>query len=373
MFFYACKPEPLPEPIEEEPSLKVLAKLGTDSLIIAAGKDDYYLESDFAKDDFDIYTFSGTFKKSNCSTTCTEELTIRLRDRKITKPGANFIRDESLRTGMYPIADFANPVFLVQTHQFNTGNTNIVDNPNYQYLWIFNGLDSATCEQPVFYFPGTSGQTVELILTNESEGCTDVWQDDVKFALQPPCPFATFSYINQPDGQVNFILPFFNVSIISSAWDFGDNMTSQEGAISTITHTYATPGIYDVCVDVELIGGCSGSFCSRVQSHQGIDCSAGFDYRPVLPEPYYFSSIIFDWVSADGELYSSFVDSFEQQPADSFFEILSIEPFIDDLDGQKTMKITARAKAKLFNTSDFSDSIIFETEELVFAVAYPDI
>ena len=47
-------------------------------------------------------------------------------------------------------------------------------------------------------------------------------------------------------------------------WDFGDGQTSTNNDL-TFTHTYAAPGLYEVCLTIQNeIEGCSSSFCLPV-------------------------------------------------------------------------------------------------------------
>lgn len=370
----SCSDDPLPEPlIADMPVFLVEGTIGNDSLGIFAGVGEYFMDSFYEQDGLDIYSFGGTFKKANCAD-CTEELTILIRDRKIMNQGANFVRDLSLMTGNYPIAsnEFS-PAYIDQVNQFYTNNISLNANPNYEYQWVFNGVDTSFSNDPIFYFPEVNGQTIELTVTDPVQGCQSVWEDEVDFLLPSTfCPFSSLIYDNNADGLVNF-LPF--IEGVPIDWDFGDNtsMQTDESFIFPLTHAYDTPGIYTVCMEVDWGGiGCVDSFCTQVQSHANVGCSAGFDTCPCPFDSYFFSHVELRWVAADGRRYSSFATT-NPTPNNDFFIITAIEPYFDDLDGDKTMRVTATAKVTLFNEEDPSDTLLIETGELTFAVAYPDL
>ncbi len=79
--------------------------------------------------------------------------------------------------------------------------------------------------------------------------------------------FALFGY--QPKDQLadNGVINFYNLSFGSYEqvlWNFGDGQTDTTTA-STFSHTYQTPGLYEVCLTVSgEIGECTDTFCLPV-------------------------------------------------------------------------------------------------------------
>jgi len=63
VFIAACKSDPVPEPVVELPVFGVKGTIGNDSLEIFAGVGDYFMDSHFEKDNMNVYSFNGTFKK----------------------------------------------------------------------------------------------------------------------------------------------------------------------------------------------------------------------------------------------------------------------------------------------------------------------
>lgn len=58
-------------------------------------------------------------------------------------------------------------------------------------------------------------------------------------------------------------------------WTFGDGSTSTEASPE---HTYAEPGVYEVCLTIETAGGCSDDRCELVAIGGEITCTAGFEF-----------------------------------------------------------------------------------------------
>ncbi len=126
------------------------------------------------------------------------------------------------------------------------------------WLWSFGDGDSSTLENPLHTYTSPGPYTISLTITNDS--CSYTYS-------YPPTSFGgggTFfeenfdstNYAIFYDGcaplSINFNNPFINVA--SAHWDFGDGTTS---SLLNPTHTYATPGIYDVMLIVTLTNGSS--------------------------------------------------------------------------------------------------------------------
>ena len=61
-------------------------------------------------------------------------------------------------------------------------------------------------------------------------------------------------------------------------WNFGDGTLVSGGAF--YQHTYATPGIYQVCLTVsDTLAGCVDSFCQQVLIGQQANCLAGYTFN----------------------------------------------------------------------------------------------
>ncbi|GJM35033.1 MAG: hypothetical protein DHS20C18_40340 [Saprospiraceae bacterium] len=332
----------------------------------------YFMDSYFRKDQHDIYIFSGEFKKQDCNE-CREALTVNLKDIKVSTDGGTFDPLTRFKVGDVTIAQpTSNPQIDLQSYQFFPNYPGA--NPNWNFQWIFNGVDTVYTSSPIYRFPNLEEQVVSLTVTNPFDFCVSTWEYTVDlWQGQPECPYITFNYLNSPEGEVGFFLSILDQDIVSSSWDFGDGDQGVFDSQSLVSHTYDTPDSYEVCTEVTYLNNCTDSFCSPVQSHQGAGCAMGFNYLPLLlPDSvfYLLSTVELEWVSEDNKVYSSSVTDVVQNP-ESFFEIIAIEPYEVDLDGDKTMKITATLSLTLFNKDNPIESIQLQCDELVFAVGYP--
>lgn len=118
--------------------------------------------------------------------------------------------------------------------------------------WFFGDDHSSDHTNPthVYDTPGTF--TVSLIVNSTFNDCPDTLSKTILIPELPTtafentpeeiCPNETVSFVNNSTGAINF------------EWDFGDNSGSDE---ENPSHTYTTPGIYEVQLTVFDDFGCS--------------------------------------------------------------------------------------------------------------------
>ncbi len=80
--FLSCGKTELPTPIVGEPIFFFDGQLGGVAKKINAGDNDFYLFTEFSKDDDSVFSFTGRLAKleQNCPDTCAEQLVISIRD-----------------------------------------------------------------------------------------------------------------------------------------------------------------------------------------------------------------------------------------------------------------------------------------------------
>jgi PKD repeat protein len=88
-------------------------------------------------------------------------------------------------------------------------------------------------------------------------------------------------------------------SIISWAWDFGDNTGA---TIANPTHQYSAEGVYNVCLTIITANGCSNTYCYAINVNEtSSSCQAYFNYTSAFNTFYFndFSSTnsgnVIDW------------------------------------------------------------------------------
>ncbi len=134
------------------------------------------------------------------------------------------------------------------------------------YAWdfgdAFSTMDTSSLQNPTYTYnnvPNNHGtNTVRLTITTQN-GCSDV----ITQTVRPTFPNVSFSLDTFVcTGQtVNFNNQSSGVNI-GYAWDFGDGNIS---TIRTPTHSYATEGVFTVCLTVTDVNSCDSTYCDSLR------------------------------------------------------------------------------------------------------------
>ncbi|MEL7529678.1 MAG: PKD domain-containing protein [Bacteroidota bacterium] len=120
-----------------------------------------------------------------------------------------------------------------------------------RWLWDFGDGSTDSVQNPVHTYTGLGSYTITLTVINDSTGCTDQFSQTLD--IFPPTANFTASANN---GCVGLPVNFTNNSTFANTyfWDFGDGNTS---TAANPTHTYSTPGLFDVTLIVNNNNGCA--------------------------------------------------------------------------------------------------------------------
>ena len=148
------------------------------------------------------------------------------------------------------------PAFAAPANQCISNNNFTFNNASTgatNYLWHFGDGSISTLANPTHSYTSAANYTVKLIVTNSS-GCKDSVSRALTVFTKPTPNFAA------PAGQCisNNSFSFNNTSVGASSylWQFGDGTTS---VTQNPSHTYTTPGNYNVKLIVTNISGCKDS------------------------------------------------------------------------------------------------------------------
>jgi gliding motility-associated-like protein len=119
--------------------------------------------------------------------------------------------------------------------------------------WSFGDGTTSAQINPVKTF--LSGGTFQVKLINNYGNCSDSVTKNVTVITQPP---VNFSANDSTSCNPPFTVKFSDKSPTASTWlwNFGDGATSNQ---QNPTHTYTTPGFFDVSLTITLPGGCSNT------------------------------------------------------------------------------------------------------------------
>lgn len=144
---------------------------------------------------------------------------------------------------------FGIPVIFVD-NSTSTDSTNIVS-----WEWNFGDGNSSINQFPNYDYPVFGNYMVKLIITDNLQN-KDTIEKPIAIHEKPATEF-TFSFIDSL--KVSFVNN--TVGAGEYYWQFGD------GSISTsvnVLHSYATKGIYEVCLSGYNFNGCEGKICKLV-------------------------------------------------------------------------------------------------------------
>ncbi|MEL6191098.1 MAG: PKD domain-containing protein [Bacteroidota bacterium] len=188
-----------------------------------------------------LYTTPGTYQSSlvvvdqnGCRDTSYQTITVN------SIPDANFRALDTIGCAVANI-DFVD---------MSTG-----ANPLNNWSWTFGDGGTGSVQNPTYTYLNDGLYTVKLVVSDVN-GCTDsltrtnyihLDHPEANFTISSPtsCPGSPLSFTDISTGITN---------IVGWDWDFGDGNTS---TAQNPSHTYATPGSYDITLIVFDQSGCS--------------------------------------------------------------------------------------------------------------------
>lgn len=150
---------------------------------------------------------------------------------------------------------------------------------NTTHYWHFGDGTSSTEANPIHVYPNCGTYFVDHSTNVNNPIGVSVCQDStfqtILVACNTPCSAQSFFTANVLTNQSN-VVEFVNGSTTGASqpiicnWIFGDGTSTTTQSITNQTHTYATTGVYDVCLVVTSgIPGtsniCRDTFCTTVQ------------------------------------------------------------------------------------------------------------
>ena len=134
--------------------------------------------------------------------------------------------------------------------------------------WDFgNGTTSGTQDNSNISYGATGNFTVQLIVGSDA-GCKDTANKSLTVHASPTADFDvndTVQCFNGHSISLTELSLISGGSISSYNWDFGDGNTST--STSPADFAYATPGSYDIVLDINSTANCSDSKTQRILIH----------------------------------------------------------------------------------------------------------
>jgi len=338
--------------------------VSSQSLSLESGKNSCYMYSDVQYySAFSSFVFSGAFKSTTCSV-CPNSLKIEMVDTYSASPSSSS-NIQYFTQGTYSFYDIAAP--SVSSYQMKVFCVPTLCLAPVSCTYNLNGNAISTASVFTYTVPlGT--HTLTQYFKNNFSSCTNSLSNT--FNLTPTDSFyAYYKYaVYSFSSTVGFSL-FTNLPTSNSfTLDYGDTSV----AISTSTyliHYYPTNGWYSPTLYAKSNSGKLWVFTNNISTNiANQECLGNYYYnfQPIYGNPSPNSKIIITYRDENNILYSSQVAS---QPPNSFFTIQEISEYAVNENNQKTKKIKAQMKVRVYNPSDVSQYKDI-TGEAVFAVGY---
>ncbi len=146
------------------------------------------------------------------------------------------------------------------------------------YQWIFGDGNTGDGFDPYHLYASPGVYNVCLVITDEVGCVDDVCHEVVVAAVGNNCE-ADFTWEQLPNTLTEHFhsTSTSNHDIISYQWNFGDGNT---GDGSNPYHTYAQPGVYNVCLIITDNAGCVSDICHEVVVEGNVGtCNAQFEWE----------------------------------------------------------------------------------------------
>jgi PKD repeat protein len=347
------KTETAPEPeLANEPVFHFQGNVDGKSVKMVAGINDYYMYTSSKLNNNLVYSFIGNLKQINCAD-C-NSISFQINDTRATTISDSSNID-SLYTGNYFYEKDTVFSTVQYDYSFIAG-----DFPSTHY-WDFGDGTSSTLAKPTHTYAGSGTYLIRLTV-GFANGCTS---NQYRYVTSDAnaCKARMLNTYLGPD-TIRFSA-ITTGDVVDYYWNFGDSTSSDNtSTLKEPTHFFSKPGLYNVELRTRTADSCTNIINKKFNTGgflfdcliQNIGC--------VYPVDYYFSKITITYTDASGVRYYS---NKITQPADSFFEILSIGDYLLNENGRPTKKIYARFQCTLSNGSK---SVTINEGYAIFAVSY---
>ncbi|MBS1637272.1 MAG: PKD domain-containing protein [Bacteroidetes bacterium] len=362
----SCKKKDYPDPVvENDPQFYFKGTVNGINTDLEAGINNYYMYASYSQDANNVYRFSGNLKPNGCSF-CTNGLEIIINDSRVSPAGASTYIDSAFFTGDYPYIK-GGAASTISSLVYFTGSFN--QPALLSAAWNFGdgGTSSQTSPQHVFK---SLGKKQVCLTMNDSSCNSTVCGTFVARPMGDSSLWASVQGFQMGGDSITFSAHISGQPPLSYSWDFGDGVTT---AVTTSTstslaeiHQYAAAGSYPVKLKVSDAYGDTVYSNYNANTLNTSNCAANYQVSAIIPlsNPFGFSNIEVKWTDASGIVYTS---NNANQPLTSYFEILSVENYKNNENGQSTKRLHVRFKCMVYNGAT---GILIDNAEAYIAIAY---
>lgn len=352
-----CRKEE-PVPVTGDPVFYVNGTLNGSPLLLRAGVDNYYMYSNYSSDQQNVYTFSGTLKVDGSNDPSPNSLKISISDSRASAPSPALI-DSAIFPGTYFFSQTQSSPLAVQFTSTAVGDVVL------GYTWDFGDGNYSSAANPTHVYSIAGIYTVSLstqfihnniVQADTVSGMVNVGLPGVCSSSFTASNIFSNAYLFQATGTGGNGPYTFN-------WDFGDGY---QGTGDSLTHLFVTTPPDSVCtVTLLTIDANNDTFITRqnIALSGATGCYSNFTTQAVITSSG-FSSVTVEWTDAAGVTYSSAGGV----GMNNSFQVISVEEYAPNENGQRTKKVRMLITCTLFNGIN---AVQLTNTEVVFALAYP--
>jgi len=348
----------------------------------AAGMEDYYMFTEYELDEDSIFVFSGTLKKEDCETDCGSELRVEFRDVQKGVVNSGFRIDKAIRCGFYSFKD-ANSQYVFggrepfvsnNIYKVNLfGETNATGAVSYDWIYeddIERGMVKGIKDPVIIFTALPPGKNSIFGLTVEDEDGNKCYREHTSIIGRGyELCYADFEGELMSNGKIKLsAVVEGGLEPFNFMWSTGETTPSIE--------VDSEEGEYELSI-LSGTDRCTNLIRKTVKLEgntvKTISCSFTWDddnntwkkFRFESGMRFHFGTVAMIYKDENGKEFRSDTD---EQAESNFFEVLSVEPFENNENGEKTIKLEIKYLADVFDENGNKKTI--EGEGRI-AVAHP--
>lgn len=354
----SCKKKDLPESqVIGGPVFSFAGQVNGAQKNLSAGLNSYYMYSDYSQALNGLYSFTGTLKRTDCST-C-ESLKIIFDDDMLSAINGPSGADSSLKTGPRSfLGSSSGAVSITFTAQFNSS----FNNAATSILWSFGDGGTSTSPNPVHTYTTASNYNVCLTMT-DSSSCSSTVCNQLSIDTNSFRAVISTSFI--AGNTVGFKSTVSGGTPASYVWNFGDGNFAYT---ANATHNYSLAGQYTVNLYVINTTNDTAYAAMNANTQGYPQCAANYTLYALNssttssgPAP---PNVTVEWTDATGQVFTS---KSSPQPPTSYFNITSVSNYHTNEKGQKTKQVSASFRCTVYNGGS---SVLIDNAGATIAVGY---
>lgn len=378
----SCKKLDVELPPMGSPVFGIEAVINGESKKWMAGEEGYYLFTGFDQDSAGLLRFWCRLQPETCDTqVCGEKLAFYFNDLALSPSGQTDV-EAALYLGSHPYQSLAmwDTIWIfdtITTYLLNLDARSSLADPSLSanFLWFVPNIGTIVGDTVSIVLPDVPQQLpVTLTVQNALDSCYSS-QTQTVFLVSGnqtmPCNVFVDTLTNPVSATPLALVALAQGKApIAYAWSTGSS--------DSLLFLGNLPAGFPFEVSISDSQGCTSSASGLTPNQSGTFCSARFSWSvveqtevstnfTVVHRPFEPGGVKLEYTDESGEVWSSELGP--QQANNASFQILSVESYDENENGQKTVKISVKFQATLWNQS--GQSIQVTDGKGVIAVAYP--